>query len=74
MQRAAVIGECLHAYGIHSITLQPELSNESEGLVEDQRRVDTGQETRIQRGTTDKRVDRCGLRCRKECVDLACCG
>lgn len=26
MERARTIGECLHAYGIHSATLQPELS------------------------------------------------
>ncbi|XXG99444.1 hypothetical protein Hte_005783 [Hypoxylon texense] len=29
MSRARTVGECLHAYGIHSATLQPELANPS---------------------------------------------
>lgn len=35
MKTARVINECFHAYGIHSVTLQPELSEEVDEVLHD---------------------------------------
>ena len=59
MKIARVINECFHAYGIHSITLQPELSDGS---------TDTGA---IQ--DSDK-PPRCQVICGTLCEQLTCCG
>ncbi|TVY40554.1 Cobalt uptake protein [Lachnellula subtilissima] len=67
MGQAKLIGECLHAYGIHSATLQPEFSasttlRESEG---------EGQAL-SQQIYSEKSV--CQIRCGELCEDLTCCG
>lgn len=38
MKTARVINECFHAYGIHSVTLQPELSEEVDEMLHESRR------------------------------------
>ncbi|CAG8948577.1 unnamed protein product [Penicillium salamii] len=58
MKVARVINECFHAYGIHSITLQPELSDGTD--------VDVAQDS-------DK-PPRCQVICGTLCEQLTCCG
>ncbi|TVY28846.1 Zinc/cadmium resistance protein [Lachnellula hyalina] len=67
MGQAKLIGECLHAYGIHSTTLQPEFSTsttlrESEG---------EGQ-VLLKQISSEKSV--CQIKCGKLCENLTCCG
>ena len=67
MGQAKLIGECLHAYGIHSATLQPEFSTsttlqESEG---------EGQ-VLLKQISSEKSV--CQIKCGKLCENLTCCG
>lgn len=60
MGRAKVISECLHAYGIHSATLQPELADG-----EDIRREGEMQE--------EMGSGKCKLTCGTLCEPLKCC-
>ncbi|KAI4142227.1 MAG: hypothetical protein L6R39_005030 [Caloplaca ligustica] len=62
---AEVVGECLHAYGIHSVTLQPELAGPGEAGEEREGMTDCSRVTR--RG-------RCRIRCGSVCEKLKCCG
>lgn len=62
MEIAEVVGECLHAYGIHSVTLQPEIVMGNE----------TGH--RAERMMQDEQEGRCRIRCGKVCEKLKCCG
>jgi zinc transporter 1 len=56
---AKVINGCFHAYGIHSVTLQPELS-------------DDGAEADVTQDS-DK-SSRCQVICGTLCEQLTCCG
>ncbi|OAG03003.1 cation efflux system protein czcD [Paraphaeosphaeria sporulosa] len=58
--RAKIISECLHAYGIHSATLQPELADGSE--------VEPGGEAQQTEG-----VGKCTITCGTFCEPLKCC-
>ncbi|KFY03734.1 hypothetical protein V490_00094, partial [Pseudogymnoascus sp. VKM F-3557] len=65
MKQAQHINECLHAYGIHSTTLQPELvapvgQNNDGGL--------QGLHQRSVKGPG------CQINCGSVCEDLTCCG
>ncbi|QSS51341.1 metal ion resistance protein/transporter (Zrc1), cation efflux system protein czcD [Histoplasma capsulatum var. duboisii H88] len=75
MARAQCIGECLHAYGIHSITLQPELASSPgtsasvTGSLEE--------DTAVARGVCMRRRRRgstCKIVCKNGCEALTCCG
>jgi zinc transporter 1 len=59
MRITRFINECFHAYGIHSVTLQPELSYETD--------------TDIPRDA-DKPSPRCQVICGALCEELTCCG
>ncbi|KFY67411.1 hypothetical protein V496_01602 [Pseudogymnoascus sp. VKM F-4515 (FW-2607)] len=65
MNQARLINECLHAYGIHSTTLQPELAT-SIG-------VDGGSELHGLRQRPVKTAS-CQISCGSLCEDLTCCG
>lgn len=67
MKRAQKVMECLHAYGIHSATLQPELAMVDGEGVEDH---ETSSGTR---STEASSMERCGLPCRVQCEELKCC-
>jgi len=67
MSQAKLMGECLHAYGIHSATLQPEFATsatleESEG----------GESSLVPQRLGEKSV--CQITCGELCEDLTCCG
>lgn len=62
---AEVVGECLHAYGIHSVTLQPEL------LAEFEKVGDNGGGTSLVQTTVGGA--RCRIRCGRSCESLKCC-
>jgi zinc transporter 1 len=61
MKTARVIKECFHAYGIHSITLQPELELEDEDVNGD-----------LSQGSEEPA--RCQVICGTVCEELTCCG
>ncbi|RDW75333.1 hypothetical protein BP6252_06475 [Coleophoma cylindrospora] len=70
MSKAKLIGECLHAYGIHSVTLQPELAGTTSSTTS---RDDVGEdgEGLRRRGTVEKE---CRIVCGMRCEALTCCG
>ncbi|PGG97688.1 CDF family cation efflux system protein [Blastomyces parvus] len=87
MARAQRIGECLHAYGIHSVTLQPELASSTstsvvgEGLSsEEETGTGTGTDTGAGAGAEGLRMRResrgsmCKIVCKSGCEALTCCG
>ncbi|KAL5120731.1 hypothetical protein ACEQ8H_001210 [Pleosporales sp. CAS-2024a] len=67
MEKAKTFRECLHAYGIHSATLQPELAGA------------WGQDTENISDTTSgsssarPSIDKCGLPCEVACEEFKCC-
>ncbi len=63
MAKAKVITECLHAYGVHSVTLQPELPR--------QRAIADDEITEI--GSARTSVEKCGVPCGSVCEELKCC-
>jgi zinc transporter 1 len=67
MKKAKVITECLHAYGIHSATLQPELPVLKR--VEDDEITEVGSAVTTARASLEK----CGVPCGSVCDDLKCC-
>lgn len=70
MSKAKVFSECLHAYGIHSATLQPELAAITE-LDEEGRETMSG----VVSATTTARpsMEKCGVPCGVLCEELKCC-
>jgi len=67
MKKAQTFRECLHAYGIHSATLQPELANSAEHEVEDKSNTTSAV------STVRPSVEKCGLPCGVVCEELKCC-
>lgn len=58
-QQAKTINECLHAYGVHSATIQPELRGaDGSSSNDDVRQVDVT----------------CQMNCGPSCEELTCCG
>jgi len=78
MEKAQVFSECLHAYGIHSATLQPELvasggdGRECEGE-KNGGAMATGSGASSVAGSLRSRVAKCGLTCGTLCEPLMCC-
>lgn len=62
---AKVFSECLHAYGIHSATLQPELA---EGGEQDDESGESGTTS-----TARPSVEKCGVQCGVICEEFKCC-
>jgi len=59
---AKIMNECLHAYGIHSATIQPELAST---------RISSGEEKlRLRRRETSG----CEMNCGSHCEEKSCCG
>ena len=69
MTQAQRIGECLHAYGIHSVTLQPELGSMIGETTEVDRPVE-GQQLRLRREANPA----CQIVCGTVCEPLTSCG
>ncbi|KAJ4341212.1 hypothetical protein N0V87_001953 [Didymella glomerata] len=67
MRTAKVITECLHAYGIHSATLQPELLKQR---VADDEAMETGSQMATARTSLS---EKCGVPCGSVCEELKCC-
>ncbi|KFY67430.1 hypothetical protein V496_01621 [Pseudogymnoascus sp. VKM F-4515 (FW-2607)] len=65
MKQAQLINECLHAYGIHSTTLQPEL------VAPIRQNNDGGMQGLHQRSV---KGPGCQINCGSHCEDLTCCG
>ena len=74
MNRARIIRECFHAYGVHSVTLQAE----SVGQFDHETTENTdgvhileGHEGIRQRAAQSRQS--CIIKCSDACVDLVCC-
>jgi len=86
MVQAKLINECLHAYGIHSSTLQPELvTPETSPVVEPmkgRKRTSVGFEkgkgigglVRGRKGGMGRGEGGCRVVCGMDCEELMCCG
>ncbi|CAI7571055.1 unnamed protein product [Penicillium manginii] len=75
---AKTINECFHAYGVHSVTLQPELvesgrSPASETLSNGTVRVTVGQPGNEDGNNVEAHKIKCQLFCGSLCADLSCC-
>ncbi|KAF2229334.1 cation diffusion facilitator family metal ion transporter [Viridothelium virens] len=72
MEKAKVVTECLHAYGIHSATLQPELAIQTQ--------VDGVELVRAEDDSTGSmrlkivETKLCQISCGNPCKELTCCG
>ncbi|KAH9861423.1 hypothetical protein J1614_011169 [Plenodomus biglobosus] len=71
MDKARVFTECLHAYGIHSATLQPEFVGARGRLDEDKDRDGLGGLSAT--STARPSIDKCGVPCGVLCEELKCC-
>lgn len=73
MVLAKRVRKCLHAYGIHSATIQPEFClDESHGHVEDaEHQYNYDGVAEMRRCRTDE--DNCLLECVEDCVGQGCC-
>lgn len=71
MKKAEIFSQCLHAYGIHSATLQPELAAEGTGQHHEHNQANSG----VTSATTTARpsIDKCGVPCGTLCEELKCC-
>ncbi|KAH7081459.1 cation efflux family-domain-containing protein [Paraphoma chrysanthemicola] len=69
MSKAKTFRECLHAYGIHSATLQPELPGGSEHGDE----IEPATTVTSQTSTARPSLEKCGLPCAVVCEELKCC-
>jgi zinc transporter 1 len=64
------IQECFHAYGIHSVTVQPEMAGPMNRLV-----LGYAQEQLEMNGLAiQKDAGQCQSKCSAVCKELACCG
>ncbi|OJJ07556.1 hypothetical protein ASPVEDRAFT_142590 [Aspergillus versicolor CBS 583.65] len=72
---AKTVKECFHAYGIHSVTLQPETPVVQKGAVAAITGVEMERvEDRESHDQDDKYAgEKCHLLCGNMCTDLACC-
>jgi solute carrier family 30 (zinc transporter), member 1 len=61
--QAKTINECLHAYGVHSATIQPELASQSSELVPGTRAGDAEVDGGV-----------CQMNCGSVCEKMKCCG
>lgn len=64
VKKAKIFTQCLHAYGIHSATLQPELAVPPEGIDEGMTSATT---------TARTSMEKCGVPCGELCEELKCC-
>ncbi|KAK8059077.1 cation diffusion facilitator family metal ion transporter [Apiospora saccharicola] len=79
MERARTVNECLHAYGIHSTTLQPEIATapatpaSTTTTLVSSSPAPTIKSDEEQRQDQDKAVVCCQIVCGKFCEGLKCC-
>ena len=72
MEKAQTFSECLHAYGIHSATLQPELVPPREAEAEAENMAAIGSARNVA-GSLRQRAVKCGVTCGTLCQPLMCC-
>lgn len=75
MQQAQTVSECLHAYGIHSATLQPELAAPSSTASTAELADSTGNSVAGSEGLRQRATGlaSCRLMCGNVCEPLMCC-
>jgi zinc transporter 1 len=74
MEKAQIFSQCLHAYGVHSATLQPELAKPPDvagalGAATNEATLAVTCDSSMARPS----VDQCGIPCGVLCEDLKCC-
>lgn len=70
--KAKTIMECLHAYGVHSATLQPESKEPSEASMSSSSSVHSGVASDL-RSRTSTAPSGCQLVCGSVCSEMRCC-
>ncbi|CEJ59281.1 hypothetical protein PMG11_07912 [Penicillium brasilianum] len=78
---AKTIRECFHAYGIHSVTLQPEIHTSRQVSTTGQSTHSSGVEIGIGEGESsskrrqslERAINQCQTGCGSLCLDLTCC-
>lgn len=78
---AKTIRECFHAYGIHSVTLQPEIHTSRQVSTTGQSTHSSGVEIGIVEGensskrrqSLERAINQCQTGCGSLCLDLTCC-
>ncbi|KAJ5368475.1 cation efflux protein [Penicillium cataractarum] len=78
---AKTIRECFHAYGIHSVTLQPEIHTSRQVSTAGQSTHSSGVDTGIGEGESsakrrqslERAINQCKTGCGSLCLDLTCC-
>jgi zinc transporter 1 len=74
MEIAKIFSQCLHAYGVHSATLQPELAKPPDVAGElDATKNEVTLGMTSDSSTARPSVDQCGIPCGTLCGDLKCC-
>ena len=77
MEKAKTIGECLHAYGIHSVTLQPELDPQVIATSRDMSSDAVGSAGPVSQAPRRRRTAQpaeCQMICSSSlCENLVCC-
>ncbi|BCR87098.1 putative di-, tri-valent inorganic cation transporter [Aspergillus chevalieri] len=63
---AKTMNECFHEYGVHSVTLQPEITSHIP--------VKEDQESEEMQYLRRKSLEKCQVVCSRVCEDLTCCG
>lgn len=70
---AKTVNECFHAYGIHSVTLQPESRMGDKKDTSVTWVVSQGSEESADGQGEQRTTERCQLLCGNVCTDLSCC-
>ncbi|KAL9085790.1 MAG: hypothetical protein Q9165_007422 [Trypethelium subeluteriae] len=72
MEKAKVVTECLHAYGIHSAILQPELAMPSQADGAELERAEDDSTGSMRLKTVEPKF--CQISCGNQCKEQMCCG
>jgi zinc transporter 1 len=67
---AKTMNECLHAYGIHSATIQPEIASSGVQI----EGVDTEASSRVVHRRSVREASGCEIHCGSMCEEKSCCG
>lgn len=75
LEKARTVNECLHAYGIHSATLQPETVSEEAAAAAVATATGNGAENNSSTSLRRRRLDpaACQIICSNLCQNLMCC-
>lgn len=67
---AKTMNECLHAYGVHSATIQPEIASSGIEMGD----VETGASSKVVQRRSVREASGCEIHCGSICEEKSCCG